>query len=67
MTRVLTLSVLAAAMTLGLAGTSAQAHERHHCTWVKKCHGPFFHRRCETVKVCPDFRFDHDRDHDRHR
>lgn len=59
MTRILTTTMLATMMALGLASGAANAHERSSCTWVKKCHGPFFHKRCESVKVCSDRHFDH--------
>ncbi len=70
MTRVLTMSVLAAMMALGLSG-AAEARDHHpRCDFVKKCHGHSIFKRCETVKVCHDQGFDrHDwkTEHWRHR
>jgi hypothetical protein len=74
MTRTMSLSIVAAVMAIGLSGgaVQAQAHARQQCEFVKKCHGPFFHRRCETIRVCHQQHFRHDHhdwktEHWRHR
>jgi hypothetical protein len=65
MNRIMSLSMVGAIMALGLSSGAAQAHERERCEFVKKCHGPFFHRRCETIRVCHQQHFRHDRHGDR--
>lgn len=65
MTRIMSLSMVAAVMAIGLSGGAVQAHARQQCEFVKKCHGPFFHRRCETIRVCHQQNFGHDHHGDR--
>jgi Ni/Co efflux regulator RcnB len=55
MTRIVSLSMLAAVLALSLSSSFAQAEEEHRrCTWVRKCHWEHDHKHCESEKVCRD-------------
>ena len=55
MTRIISLSLLATVLALGLSSGFAQADEHHRrCEWVRKCHWHDGHQRCERIQVCRD-------------
>jgi Ni/Co efflux regulator RcnB len=65
MKTMISVSMLAAMMALGVTSGAAQADERERCTWVRKCHRDDGRLQCHREKVCKMIHRDH-RDGDRH-